>query len=168
MIQRLEQQGRIMVESLLIETKNLTKSYGPHVALDDLNLSIPHGATGLLGPNGAGKSTFLKTMLGLIQVTSGEGSILGHDIRTEGEKIRSKIGYMPEYDALWAEMAASKDPAERAELAKALNDMAVENGMMIPLTHRGRISAHSKTLGGVVLNTFDSEIWNSADWYRIK
>ena len=53
MIQRLEQQGRIMVESLLIETKNLTKSYGPHVALDDLNLSIPNGATGLLGPNGA-------------------------------------------------------------------------------------------------------------------
>ena len=106
MIQRLEQQGRIMVESLLIETKNLTKSYGPHVALDDLNLSIPHGATGLLGPNGAGKSTFLKTMLGLIQVTSGEGSILGHDIRTEGEQIRSKIGYMPEYDALNPKMDA--------------------------------------------------------------
>ena len=98
MIQRLEQQGRIMVESLLIETKNLTKSYGPHVALDDLNLSIPHGATGLWDPTVL-KSTFLKTMLGLIQVTSGEGSILGHDIRTEGEQIRSKIGYMPEYDA---------------------------------------------------------------------
>ena len=106
MIQRPKQLGRIMVESLLIETRNLTKSYGPHVALDDLNLNIPHGATGLLGPNGAGKSTFLKTMLGLIQVTSGEGSILGYDIRTEGEQIRSKIGYMPEYDALNPKMDA--------------------------------------------------------------
>ena len=45
-------------------------------------------------------------MLGLIQVTSGEGSILGHDIRTEGEQIRSKIGYMPEYDALNPKMDA--------------------------------------------------------------
>ena len=57
----------------IIHTKDLTKSYGPHVALDNLNISIPSGATGLLGQNGAGKSTFLKTILGLIQATSGEG-----------------------------------------------------------------------------------------------
>lgn len=95
-----------MVEDLLIETKALSKSYGPHVALDALDLSVPYGATGLLGPNGAGKSTFLKTILGLIQATSGEGEVLGHDIRTEGEAIRSRIGYMPEYDALNPNMDA--------------------------------------------------------------
>jgi ABC-2 type transport system ATP-binding protein len=95
-----------MVEDLLIQTKALSKSYGPHVALDALDLSIPYGATGLLGPNGAGKSTFLKTILGLIQATSGEGQVLGHDIRTEGESIRSRIGYMPEYDALNPNMDA--------------------------------------------------------------
>ncbi|MED5274068.1 MAG: ABC transporter ATP-binding protein [Candidatus Thermoplasmatota archaeon] len=70
------------------------------MALDDVDLSIPHGATGLLGPNGAGKSTLFKCILGLIKATSGDGQVLGHDIRTEGHLIRSKIGYMPEYDSL--------------------------------------------------------------------
>ena len=95
-----------MSKDLIIETNALTKSYGPHVALDSLNLEVQRGATGLLGPNGAGKSTFFKTILGLIQATSGEGYVLGHDIRTEGLAIRSKIGYMPEYDALDDDMDA--------------------------------------------------------------
>ena len=95
-----------MIDELIIETKELTKSYGPHVALDKLSIQIQRGATGLLGPNGAGKSTFFKTILGLIQATSGEGSVLGHDVRTEGLAIRSKIGYMPEYDALDENMDA--------------------------------------------------------------
>ena len=74
--------------------------YGPHLALDDINLEIPSGAVGVLGPNGAGKSTLFKCLLGLITTTSGDGTVLGYDIRTEGDKIRSRIGYMPEYDAL--------------------------------------------------------------------
>ncbi len=90
----------------IIETTDLSKSYGAHVALENLNLKVRKGATGLLGPNGAGKSTFLKTILGLIQATSGEGTVLGHDIRTEGAAIRSRIGYMPEYDALNPDMEA--------------------------------------------------------------
>ena len=89
-----------MENDLIIQTKALTKSYGPHMALEDLNLSVPRGATGLLGQNGAGKSTFLKTILGLIQATSGEGTVLGYDIKTQGVEIRQRIGYMPEYDAL--------------------------------------------------------------------
>ena len=84
----------------IITTKHLNKMYGPHLAIDDINLEIPKGAIGILGPNGAGKSTLFKCLLGLITTTSGEGTVLGHDIRTEGELIRSKIGYMPEYNAL--------------------------------------------------------------------
>jgi len=75
---------------------------------------------------------------------------------------------MEEYDALHAELTATADLAERARIGKELNDMAIENGAMIPLTHRGRISAHSNTLGGVELNVWDTELWNVADWYRIK
>ena len=89
-----------MEDERIIHTKGLTKSYGPHVALDNLNISIPRGATGLLGQNGAGKSTFLKTILGLIQATSGEGSVLGFDIRTQGLDIRQRIGYMPDHNTL--------------------------------------------------------------------
>jgi len=84
----------------VITARNLRKMYGPHLALDDVNLDIPPGAVGILGPNGAGKSTLFKCLLGLITTTSGEGTVLGYDIRTEGDKIRSRIGYMPEYDAL--------------------------------------------------------------------
>jgi ABC-2 type transport system ATP-binding protein len=80
--------------------------YGPHLALDDVNLEIPPGAVGILGPNGAGKSTLFKCLLGLITTTSGEGTVLGYDIRTEGDKIRSRIGYMPEYDALDPDLSA--------------------------------------------------------------
>ena len=89
-----------MVRDLIIESTALTKAYGPHIALDSLDIKIEQGATGLLGPNGAGKSTFLKTILGLIQLTSGEGKVLGFDIRSQGDQIRQRIGYMPEYDAL--------------------------------------------------------------------
>ena len=95
-----------MVKDLIIESTDLTKAYGSHVALDSLDIKIERGATGLLGPNGAGKSTFLKTILGLIQLTSGEGKVLGYDVRTQGNLIRQNIGYMPEYDALNPNMDA--------------------------------------------------------------
>ena len=87
-------------EPPVITAKGLRKMYGPHLALDNINLEVPRGAVGILGPNGAGKSTLFKCLLGLITTTSGEGSVLGLDIRTQGEQIRSKIGYMPEYNAL--------------------------------------------------------------------
>ena len=90
----------------VITAHNLRKMYGPHLALDDVDLEIPSGAVGILGPNGAGKSTLFKCLLGLIKTTSGGGTVLGYDIRTEGDKIRSRIGYMPEYDALDPGMAA--------------------------------------------------------------
>lgn len=58
--------------------------------------------------------------------------------------------------------------AERQRIGRELSAMMVDNGGMIPLVHRGRLSAHSNTLGGVVLNVWDSELWNVADWYRIE
>ena len=95
-----------MAEEWIIETHDLVKKYGEHVALDGVNINVRPGATGLLGPNGAGKSTLLKTVLGLIALTSGGGKVLGHDIATDGAKIRQRIGYMPEYDCLTPEMEA--------------------------------------------------------------
>ena len=90
----------------VITAHNLRKMYGPHLALDDVDLELSSGAVGILGPNGAGKSTLFKCLLGLIKTTSGGGTVLGYDIRTEGDKIRSRIGYMPEYDALDPGLAA--------------------------------------------------------------
>ena len=73
-----------------------------------------------------------------------------------------------EYDRLLGEMAKTGDLGERARLAKAMNDMLVQGHALIPLVHRGRVSAHAHSLGGVLLNTWDSEIWNIADWHRTR
>ena len=75
---------------------------------------------------------------------------------------------MEEFDALHAELTQTADMAERQRIGRELSAMMVDNGGMIPLVHRGRLSAHSNTLGGVVLNVWDSELWNVADWYRIE
>lgn len=73
-----------------------------------------------------------------------------------------------EFDKLHAELTTTAGAEARAEISKRLNDIIVENGGMIPLVHRGRLSAHANSLGGVMLNVWDSELWNAADWYRIK
>lgn len=75
----------------------------------------------------------------------------------------------PEYDKLVKELSATAGVEKRAVIAKKLNDMLTkESYVVIPLVDRGRVSAHANSLGGVKLNTWDSELWNVADWFRIK
>jgi peptide/nickel transport system substrate-binding protein len=71
-----------------------------------------------------------------------------------------------EYDGLHAQLTGTADAGERAALARQMNDIIVSEGGMIPLVHRGRLSAHANSLGGIELNVWDSELWNVADWYR--
>ena len=74
----------------------------------------------------------------------------------------------PAYDALLDELARTGELEKRGEIAKKLNDMLTkESYTIVPLVDRGRVSAHANSLGGVILNTWDSELWNAADWYRI-
>jgi peptide/nickel transport system substrate-binding protein len=73
-----------------------------------------------------------------------------------------------DYEALVAEMAVTGDLDKRADLAKAMNDMLMQNYVMLPITHRSNVSAHSNSLGGVVMNVWDSQMWNVADWTRVK
>ena len=74
----------------------------------------------------------------------------------------------PAYDALLDELGRTGDVAKRGELGIKLNNMLTKDSYtIVPLVHRGRVSAHANSLGGVVLNTWDSELWNVADWYRM-
>jgi ABC-2 type transport system ATP-binding protein len=84
----------------LIHLREVTRSYGEHVALRGVTFDIPPGRTGLLGPNGAGKSTLLKTLLGLLPPSSGGGEVFGQPIGRDDRELRRAIGYMPEADAL--------------------------------------------------------------------
>ena len=72
----------------------------------------------------------------------------------------------PAYDALVAEMAVTGELEKRAEMAKTMNDMLMQEYIMIPLVHRGNPSAIANTLLGVRFNPWDSELWNIADWSR--
>jgi peptide/nickel transport system substrate-binding protein len=75
----------------------------------------------------------------------------------------------PEFDKLVKQLNATAGTDKRAVLAKRLNEMLTKDSyVMVPLVDRGRISAHANSLGGVRLNTWDSELWNAADWFRIK
>ena len=72
----------------------------------------------------------------------------------------------PEYDALVAELAKTGSLEARADIVKKLNDMIVEGGGMIGITHRADVSAINNTLEGVRMNPWDGEPWNIADWTR--
>ncbi|MEO0598781.1 MAG: peptide ABC transporter substrate-binding protein, partial [Chloroflexota bacterium] len=71
-----------------------------------------------------------------------------------------------EYDALLAELADTVGIEARGEISKQLNDLIVQGGSLIPLVHRGDVSAHANSLEGVRMNSWDSELWNIAEWTR--
>ena len=80
-----------------IDIKGLTKKYGDHIAVNNLNLSIEKGEIfGLLGPNGAGKSTTILMLLGLTEVDSGSVKVCGIDSSRYPLEVKRKVGYLPE------------------------------------------------------------------------
>jgi ABC-2 type transport system ATP-binding protein len=93
----------------LIETGELTKRYPKGVtALDQLTLAIEPGIVGLVGANGAGKSTLIKILLGLVPPTDGTAQVLGMDCQAHGERVRARVGYMPEHDCLPPDVSAAE------------------------------------------------------------
>jgi peptide/nickel transport system substrate-binding protein len=75
----------------------------------------------------------------------------------------------PAYDALVDDLSKTADMAERSAIAIRLNEMLTKDSyVVVPLVDRGRLSAASNTLGGAVLNTWDTELWNVQDWFRVK
>jgi ABC-2 type transport system ATP-binding protein len=89
--------GRSRVESIMIETNQLTKRYGELVAVDAVSFKVrPGEVLGFLGPNGAGKSTTMKMIAGFLVPTSGSAKVCGHDVVTDPMAVKRALGYMPE------------------------------------------------------------------------
>ena len=83
------------------ELKNVTKSYGDKIAVDDLSLSVEKGdVLCLLGPNGAGKTTTLKMILGLTAPSEGAVTVCGIDVARRPDEARRRMAYIPEMVAL--------------------------------------------------------------------
>lgn len=91
----------------VIQTHDLSKTYGDVAALQSLNLKVPpHSIFGFLGPNGAGKSTTIKLLLGLARPTSGTASIFDMDILRDSAEIRNRIGYLAQDPRYYDDMTA--------------------------------------------------------------
>ena len=103
--------------SAVIDVNQLRKTYGKHVALDDLTLQVPRAAIGLLGSNGAGKTTLIRMLLGLAKPDKGTAQVLGFDSAHQGVELRSHVGYMPESDCLPSGATAADFVAHMAEMS---------------------------------------------------
>jgi ABC-2 type transport system ATP-binding protein len=104
----------------MIQTENLSRSYGDKEALIDLNLKVEPGEIlGFLGPNGAGKSTTVKILTGLIRPSSGRALVSGFDVTEQPLEVKKRIGYVPEAAAVYEAL----DAAEYLELVACLHHM---------------------------------------------
>jgi ABC-2 type transport system ATP-binding protein len=93
----------------MIETSNLSHSYGGKVALVNLDLRVEPGEIlGFLGPNGAGKSTTVKILTGLIRADSGRAVVAGFDVAKDPLEVKRRVGYVPEAPALYDSLTAAE------------------------------------------------------------
>ena len=94
----------------IIEVKDLVKKFGKFVANDRLTFQVSRGEIfGFLGANGAGKTTALRILCGLSYPTSGDIMVAGHDVYTEREKNKRKIGYMSQRFSLYGDLTVSEN-----------------------------------------------------------
>ena len=118
----------------VIETQRLTKTYGSHRGITEVDLVVNEGETlGFLGPNGAGKTTTMRILLDLIRPTAGSASVFGIDTQADPVAIHRRLGYLPGefnlYDRLtgehtiryFANLRGGVDPAYQAELIERLD-----------------------------------------------
>ena len=104
------------MSEILLQTKGLTKQYGRHCAVDQVNLHIKKGAVyGFIGRNGAGKTTFLKMISGLSSPTSGEIEMFGYKEK-ELSRVRSRIGCLIEEPGLYGNMSAFENLSMKCRL----------------------------------------------------
>lgn len=94
------------MSDLVVDVRHLTRHFGSLVAVSDVSFQIGRGAIfGLLGPNGSGKSTIIRMLLGILAPTSGQATVLGHDVRLDSELIKRRVGYMSQQFSLYTDLS---------------------------------------------------------------
>ena len=111
----------------MIEVQHLTKRFGQHVALDGVSFSVgPGEVVGFLGPNGAGKSTTMRILTTFMAATSGTARVGGDCVFEQPDRVRERIGYMPENNPLPPDLPVADYLGFRAQLKRLANGKAAE------------------------------------------
>jgi ABC-2 type transport system ATP-binding protein len=122
----------------MIQVRGLTKNFGGIRAIDGLDFTVEAGEIlGFLGPNGAGKTTTMRILTGLLQPSTGTARVAGLDCFTDSEKLKSRIGYMPENISFYDDMkvteylsfVATLRGIDARGLKQSLESVIIETGL---------------------------------------
>jgi ABC-2 type transport system ATP-binding protein len=102
---------------LAIEARGLTRHFGDLAAVNGIDLAVRKGEIfGIVGPDGAGKTTTLRLLVGLIDPSGGEISVIGRNVRTKGAEVRDHIGYMPQQFGQYLDLTVEENMRFYADL----------------------------------------------------
>ncbi|WP_412049350.1 ABC transporter ATP-binding protein [Hoeflea sp. Naph1] len=94
----------------VIDVSGLVKRFGDKTVVDHVSMQFAEGEiSGFLGPNGSGKTTTIRVMCGLLTPDEGEGRVLGHDIRTDGLRIKREVGYMTQKFSFYEDLSIEEN-----------------------------------------------------------
>jgi ABC-2 type transport system ATP-binding protein len=163
----------------IIRLKDLTRTFGPLTAVDHLNLEIGRGEIfGLVGPDGAGKTTTLRMLCGLMDPTSGEAWVAGHNVAKNPGEVKDRIGYMAQRFGLYVDLTVDEnmgfygdlfgiprkererllpellrmtrmEPFRKRQAGKLSGGMKQKLGLMCTLLHRPQILFLDEPTNGV-------------------
>jgi len=129
-----------------IDIKDATVRFGKFTAVDRVSMSVARGEVfGFLGPNGSGKTTLIRALCGLIEMSEGEATVLGYDVRKDAEIIRASIGYMSQKFSLYGDLTVQENMdfycgiygLSRAETIARQEELVALTGLRPYLNRRG-------------------------------
>jgi ABC-2 type transport system ATP-binding protein len=130
----------------MIAVDGVTKRYGALVAVDDLSFRVGRGeVVGFLGPNGAGKTTTMRMLAGTLQPDAGEVRLDGRPIGEHLTGAKSRLGYMPEANALYTEMLVSEYLDFTAQL-RGLSGAARKSGLADAIEQTGTAEVYYRPI----------------------
>lgn len=145
------------VSSVTISAHNLSRSFGNHVAVREIDLELRHGEVlGLLGPNGAGKSTTMQMLTGNLAPTSGSVEICGTDLLKNPREAKCHIGYLPENPPLYKELTVD----EYLKFAARLHNIHLSgiDEVLDKVKHRCGLNGMGKRLIGALSKGFQQRV----------